>query len=27
VVMGVAYFMAGVIPGLFIKEKQFDPIQ
>jgi AAHS family cis,cis-muconate transporter-like MFS transporter len=27
VVMGVAYFMAGVIPGLFIKEKQFDPLQ
>ena len=27
VVMGAAYFLAGVIPGLFIKEKQFDPIQ
>src|SRR5471032_2332798 len=27
VVMGVAYFLAGAIPGLFIKEKQFDPIQ
>lgn len=26
-VMGVAYFLAGAIPGLFIKEKQFDPIQ
>ena len=27
VVMGMAYFLAGAIPGLFIKEKQFDPIQ
>ncbi len=25
VVMGAAYFICGVIPALFIKEKQFDP--
>ncbi|WP_180036647.1 MULTISPECIES: MFS transporter [unclassified Acinetobacter] len=25
VVMGVAYFICGVIPALFIKEKQYDP--
>jgi AAHS family cis,cis-muconate transporter-like MFS transporter len=24
-VMGAAYFICGVIPSLFIKEKQFDP--
>ena len=24
-VMGVAYFICGVIPALFIKDKQFDP--
>jgi len=27
VVMGAGYFLAGAIPALFIKEKQFDPIQ
>ncbi len=25
-VMGAGYFLAGMIPGLFIKEKQYDPI-
>ena len=25
VVMGGAYFICGIIPALFIKEKQFDP--
>jgi AAHS family cis,cis-muconate transporter-like MFS transporter len=24
-VMGAAYFICGVIPALFIKDKQFDP--
>ncbi|NNG76601.1 MFS transporter, partial [Acinetobacter sp. ANC 4277] len=24
-VMGAAYFICGVIPALFIKEKQYDP--
>jgi len=23
--MGAAYFICGVIPALFIKDKQFDP--
>jgi AAHS family cis,cis-muconate transporter-like MFS transporter len=23
--MGAAYFVCGVIPALFIKDKQFDP--
>lgn len=27
VVMGAAYFICGVIPALFIKEKQYDPQQ
>ena len=27
VVMGTAYFIAGVIPGLFIRERQYDPQQ
>ncbi|WP_421546869.1 MFS transporter [Pseudomonas sp. QD4] len=26
-IMGAAYFICGVIPALFIKEKQFDPIK
>lgn len=26
-VMGAAYFIAGVIPGLFIRERQYDPQQ
>lgn len=25
IVMGAAYFIAGVIPGLFIRERQYDP--
>jgi AAHS family cis,cis-muconate transporter-like MFS transporter len=25
--MGAAYFIAGVIPGLFIRERQYDPQQ
>jgi AAHS family cis,cis-muconate transporter-like MFS transporter len=25
--MGTAYFIAGVIPGLFIRERQYDPQQ
>jgi len=24
-VMGAAYFVAGVLPGLFIKDRQYDP--
>lgn len=27
IVMGTAYFIAGVIPGLFIRERQYDPQQ
>lgn len=27
IVMGAAYFIAGVIPGLFIRERQYDPQQ
>ena len=27
IVMGGAYFIAGVIPGLFIRERQYDPQQ
>lgn len=27
IVMGAAYFIAGVIPGFFIRERQFDPQQ
>ena len=27
IVMGVAYFIAGVIPGLLIRERQYDPQQ
>lgn len=27
IVMGVAYFVAGVLPGLFIKDRQYDPQQ
>ncbi|WP_235894589.1 MFS transporter, partial [Acinetobacter baumannii] len=25
IVMGAAYFVAGVLPGLFIKDRQYDP--
>ncbi|NNH77233.1 MFS transporter, partial [Acinetobacter sp. ANC 5380] len=27
IVMGAAYFIAGVIPGFFIRERQYDPQQ
>jgi AAHS family cis,cis-muconate transporter-like MFS transporter len=27
IVMGTAYFVAGVLPGLFIKDRQYDPQQ
>jgi MFS transporter, AAHS family, cis,cis-muconate transporter len=27
VIMGIAYFVAGIIPGLFIRERQYDPQQ
>ena len=27
IVMGTAYFIAGVIPGLLIRERQYDPQQ
>lgn len=27
IVMGAAYFIAGMIPGLFIRERQYDPQQ
>ena len=27
IVMGTAYFIAGVIPGFFIRERQYDPQQ
>ena len=27
IVMGAAYFVAGVLPGLFIKDRQYDPQQ
>lgn len=27
ILMGAAYFIAGVIPGLFIRERQYDPQQ
>jgi AAHS family cis,cis-muconate transporter-like MFS transporter len=25
IIMGAAYFICGVIPALFIRDKQFDP--
>jgi AAHS family cis,cis-muconate transporter-like MFS transporter len=26
-VMGAAYFLCGIVPALFIKEKMYDPQQ